>query len=361
MFGKKADKSAYGVYELNILEAAEKLSAGDEHALRLTYEAFATQNEELVRTAGRAIAEYLRGRNTKQMIRISEQFREFTSLDWFIDWKAVDMKSKREWFETESEYRAALLLGTFHPNGYFREQCLKHLEEYADTLVYLMLRTNDWVERIRQAAYQLTLQKLKQCSLTELVPAILVLEKLRQSCRIAGEYFREIEKQFYERMEMALKQVPLEKIRFCEFDAKKYIYRLLVTRQILTRQQIENLLEYEKHDFCKQILIVGILQYYPCSAEQVEGYLSNRSGVVRRRALEHKYSLVKDAWQGLEDMLLDKNKGVREMTAFVLQKHTNFSVLDFYIEHLQDENPIPAIIGVGEHGGKAEGKRLLPF
>ena len=127
---------------------------------------------------------------------------------------------------------------------------------------------------------------------------------------------------------------------------------MLIKNKILDISQINYLLEREKHSFCKQILIIGTLQYYDCSKEQVEKYLKNKSGIVRRRALEYQYSMMKNYWYGLEMMLLDKNKGVRELTAYIIRHHSNIHILSFYTKHLQDENPIPAIVGIGEHGNK---------
>lgn len=90
-------------------------------------------------------------------------------------------------------------------------------------------------------------------------------------------------------------------------------------------------------------------------------FLKNKNGIVRRRTLEYKYGIEQDYWKGLELMLLDTNKGVRELVSYILKCHANISIIDFYISHLQDEDPVNAIVGLGEHGGKEEGKLLLPF
>lgn len=348
-------------YEINIIQAQEQLMSGDETRLKLVFEAFGTENKELVRKSGNAIGQYISKRTTKQMIRIGEKFREFTSLDWTIDWKSIDLSLKENWFMTESDYKHVLVLGTFHPNGYFRERCMELLEKYPESLVFLMLRTNDWVESIREKACTLVINKLNHCLLTEMVSAVQALEKLRYSQRRDENYFICIERLLYENMEIALKQIPLEKIHLCEFDARKHIYKILISRKTLSYEQIDILLGYEKHVFCVQILITGILENYYCSIERVDSYLKNKNGIVRRKALEYKYKMINNTWCGLENMLLDENLGVRDMVEFILRRHTDLSILDYYIEHLKDKNPIPAILGIGENGGKEEGKLLLPF
>lgn len=348
-------------YELRIMDAVDGLLAGDEKCLRITYEAFATSNKELIGKAGKAIGEYVSGRNTKQMMKVSEYFRQFTSLNWTIDWKNIDITAKRKWFYSQHDYQSTLILGSFHPNGYFRQRCIRELVNFPNTLVYLMLRTNDWVWEVCSEAYRWTLNKIEQCEILELIQAIQAVEKLRRSGRIRQEQFGEIETRFYSRMECNIKEIPLEKICFLEFDARKYVYTMLINRKMLTLEQIDMLLKNEKHSFCLRILIVGALKNYNCSDEQVNLYLENKIGIVRRWALEHKYKMLNNTWTGLENMLLDSMKTVRETTAYILKKHTDFCILDYYAAHLKDGNPIPAIVGLGENGGAKEAELLLPF
>ncbi len=49
-------------------------------------------------------------------------------------------------------YRALLICGSAHPNGYFREYCLKLLANERDVLPFILLRLNDWVPAIRLTA-----------------------------------------------------------------------------------------------------------------------------------------------------------------------------------------------------------------
>ena len=349
------------VLESKMIESIQKLEAGDVFQLKIVYEAIAFDSKEIVRKAGSAIGKCIKSFTAKQMITLSERFREYTSMDWFIEWKNIDIRMKKEWFASTEDYVYVLVLGSFHPNGYFRERCAKELYHYPNTLGYLLLRANDWVEPIRKEMCVLCAKKIENCSILELFLAVQHMDKLRRSGRIGYEETGILNHAFQARMEETLPQIPLEKIRYFEFATRKIIYRMLIQKKLVDFSQINELLEREKHSFCKQILITGALQYYDCSTEQLEKYLRNKNGIVRRRALEYRYAMEKDVWDGLEWMLLDSNKGVRELAVYIIEKHSKISVLDFYIEHLQDENPFMAITGVGEHGGKEEGKMLLPF
>lgn len=61
--------------------------------------------------------------NKKSRLELYERFRELTSLEWFVDWQKVSITGILEKLEPE-DGNYVLILGTFHPNGYFREACV---------------------------------------------------------------------------------------------------------------------------------------------------------------------------------------------------------------------------------------------
>lgn len=60
----------------------------------------------------------------RQVIRLSEHFRQYTSMEWSIDWKKLNIREKKDWFRSDRDYFWVLALGSFHPNGYYRQACL---------------------------------------------------------------------------------------------------------------------------------------------------------------------------------------------------------------------------------------------
>ena len=60
----------------------------------------------------------------RQVIQLSEKFRQYTSLEWEIDWRSLDIREKRDWFQSKEDYYWVLALGSFHPNGYYLEPFL---------------------------------------------------------------------------------------------------------------------------------------------------------------------------------------------------------------------------------------------
>ena len=132
-------------FENKIYNAIEKLESGDKSYLKIVYEAFSSENSEIVKKAGGAFKDHLEGKTAKYIITLSERFREYSSLEWSIAWSTIDITKKKSWFDSEKDYIYALIVGSFHPNGYFRESCSKELYNYSNTLGYILLRVNDWV------------------------------------------------------------------------------------------------------------------------------------------------------------------------------------------------------------------------
>lgn len=348
-------------YEVSLLHAIEHLEEGDVSFLPAAYCVFAFPDSHLTARSGRAIRTLLASYTIQQMIRLSERFRQYTSLEWSIDWQKVRIKDRKDQFESEEDYKYALIVGSFHPNGYFREQCVCELAGYPETLTYLVLRMNDWVADIRIRAVETIKNRLDQCSLEEIYPAFQALEKVKGSKRREDRDLVSIEERMRKRMEQDMGGTPVYLILKHDFSVRKSVYRYLFSGKILEREKAEYLLAKEKHSFCQSVIISGILAYYDCSQEQIDGYLLHKSACVRRKAMEKKYELLKDAWPGLSELLLDKNRGIRELAVFILEHHRGFDVPGFYISHLKDEKPEIAIIGLSESGSREMAEQIRPF
>lgn len=357
---KQEEQMKQAEYDL-LTDAIERLEKGDMTSLPSVYCAFALKDPCLVNRSGRAIWTLLKDNTTQMMIRLSERFRQYTSLEWRIDWKDIRMEEIKAWFETEEDYKYALIIGSFHPNGYFREQCIREMAEYPKTLPYLILRMNDWVGNIRTAAVEIAANKLDTCSLEEIFQALPALMKVKQSERRENQDLLFIEEQINREIEKKIKDTPVYLILNYEFHVRKSIYRILFSRQMIEIEKADFLLAREKHSFCQTIIISGILKNYGCSPEQIDRYLQHKSAYVRRKALEQKYEIIKDVWAGLPEFLLDKNRWIREFTVFILERHSDFDISGFYAAHLTDEKPETAITGIGETGQKDHVELIRPF
>ena len=359
---KKSTANEIRVSQQNqLVNAIQKLSDGDKSYIHIVYSALAFDDPDMVKSAGYTIGKLLEGYSLSQMIALSDTFRQYTSLEWSINWRYIKLRNIKSQFATEKDYVYSLALGSFHPNGYFRESCTNELFKYQDTLAYIILRMNDWVQNIRDLAVSLILKKVETCSVTELFISSLALEKVKRSERRDDKYLIQIQESICKKIEKEIINKPINKIHKYEFDIRKSIYKLIFSKQMLGLEEANILLLQEKNSYCKSVIITGILKNYECSMEQIDEYLKYQNSYVRFMALNYKYAKLNDAWINIEDMLLDQNNRIRELVFYIIRKHSNMNVLNYYIDHLKDINPSIAIVGIGERGNRESVALLLPF
>lgn len=348
-------------YYQSLTDAIDALEGGDASRLHTVYCIFAFGDSGLVKRGAKAVRLLLESYTVGQMIRLGENFRQYTSLEWSIDWKEIDLERMRAIFETEQDYIFALILGSFHPNGYFRERCCLEMAGFDGTLPYLVLRMNDWVGEIRETAKNVTVARVENCPLQELFLTFQALDKVERSERRNAGDLEAIKSLAGDRMRKEAPSFPLYQIVGYEFAVRKSVYHALFSGKILDKRQADALLDRERHSFCQSVIISGILKYYDCYMEEVDRYLGHKNVSVRRKAMEYKYGRIKNSWPGLERMLLDPGRGIRELAAFLLETYDGMDVPAFYTRHLQDENPVIPIIGLGETGTKEMAGELTAF
>ena len=77
-----------------------------------------------------------------------------------IDWKKVLPAGLADSIVNRQAWLNVMRLGTLHPNGYFRERCMRILEEDEESFGYIVLRLNGWVRQVRETAYGILADKL---------------------------------------------------------------------------------------------------------------------------------------------------------------------------------------------------------
>ena len=350
-------------YWLEIIEKElEKLESGDMRALLTVYCAFAVGDKKLMRQTGHAIQKQLESLTLRQMIGLYERFRTFTSLEWSIDWSSLSLNSILRALcgkDQGEERKYVLILGTFHPNGYFRERCMEELAKESGALPYLMLRANDWVEPVREKAFFLLNRYIASCSVEEILFSMPVLEKLESSGRRFDEQLQELKIRIFAKLEQILKGEGWRDIWPEDVFVRKSLYRMAKGQGILRMEQMDEWLRREKDSFGMTMLIKGILSHPDCTLEQAKKYLTYPSAQIRKRALVYQYECLKDSWPELDSMLLDSSRGVREYASYILEQHTNLDIRDYYLSHLGDERPDYAILGLSEYSHRGNVAVLL--
>lgn len=99
------------------------------------YEAFFISNNKKQNSMA-CITEILSVFDIKQMIRLDNHFRSQYHYDYQynfyhiyhkIDWKKLSTARTDYSYLNDKEYSYFLIIGSFHPNGYFRQNCVKEM------------------------------------------------------------------------------------------------------------------------------------------------------------------------------------------------------------------------------------------
>lgn len=344
-----------------IMNSIREINSGNISHIHTAYNAFATSDNLMIEEAAKAIGNILRPFTDRQMINLDDRFRQYTSLEWSIDWRNVNILDSKNAIDNVEDWKMILILGSFHPNGFFREQCMVELAKCEGTLPYLILRMNDWVYQIRNLAFHLIIKKVKNCSIFEVLLSLQFLDKVKKSQRRETHELDIVYSEFIIKIEQNINSFNWLDICNYEFQTRKSIYKMLFSKPFLQIDEANTILEKDKHSHCKSIIIEGILSIYNCPLEQLDLYMKNKNSRVRLNSLQSKYDKVQNYWDGLEHMLLDSNHAIRDFTIYILKKNTNINVIDYYTNALDEDVPDIGIIAIGENGNKDHVHLLLPF
>lgn len=114
----------------------------------------------------------------------------------------------------------------------------------------------------------------------------------------------------------------IERSQLIKYDdiTRRSFYRILLEQKALSKDEIRKLLSWERNSQCQILIISMYLNLYEISEEELDGLLTHRSLIVRRKALEKKYDLTGKPWDGLEDMLLSPSASIRGDVRYILGK-----------------------------------------
>lgn len=358
---KKEEEDRLVEYREYIGNAIDNLNDGKLNYIAIVYQALVSKDSQIIRLSSKSINETLKHINSKQIIKLDEQFRQYTSLEWYTDWKQISLQELKKDISNHEEYLSVIRLGTFHPNGFFREKCLMELKEDPESLPYLLLRLNDWVKPISDKIINIIEICICNSNINNLINALPFLEKVKKGERRNTNIFIKIEHMIVHRIKEQVSDLKTYEIQKYDFNVRKYLYILLLNEKVVSKEQADQWLQREKNSNCKSIIIRAILDNYICNMNEIDVYLQNKSAVVRRKALDYKYAILKENWIGIEKLLLDNSKGVRETVCYIIKKYTDMDILDYYIEHLKTEYNIVAILGIGENGNKENAKDIMGY
>lgn len=343
-----------------INEAMEQLELQSQDWLSnyaTAYQVLKYDSPDMIVRLGKIGYEYFSTLTIPQIIKIGEQWRIYTSMLWSIDWRCIDIEAMSMYFHNYKEYQSLLIMGSFHPSGYFRERCLKILSTYPNTLSFLMIRLNDWVEEVKSLAFQFTCERLTVSSLEEMLDASYVFMKVKKSKRRRQIHLDQVQEQYICCLKGLIETLDIDYLLSLDIFIRKSFYQIAIEHSLLSLAVTEELLNREKNSFCL-LLLIRYVSCHELNIEKLKSYFNHRSFYVRKEAMICYFEQTQDIWDGIENHLLDKSYAIRDYIRFLLVKYTQVDILDFYLHQL--DCPI-GILGVGECGSDKQINDLLPY
>jgi HEAT repeat protein len=316
-------------------------------------------------SASDAIHRLMAGATTEDLVALDEQVRRWAHSGYPTRWIRLQPGDVLALPKTQMSRTSILGLASFHPSGYVRESAIHQLATMQDgsELPYLLIRLNDWVAKVRQAAHWAINVRLRDGSVEPLLRNLGLVFRLTECGRddhsgIINAVIRRLTEaengsalatiilsgppQLARRCFRAAIQIPGSHVaRLVEIalQSEDAVLRLLATKQIRATVSVERL------------------------EETLSAIQKDRSMIVRRAALEIRLNCFSDtAVPAFEASLLDRSASVREFARFHLRILSGGDFAALYRQALSDsKNRAAAIAGLGETGIREDAALLLPL
>lgn len=343
-----------------IKELGDNLLQGDVGCLAVLYEELVVGDAKVNERVADYIKTYMRGLNANQLIHLNENFRQITSMEWVVDWKNVDLYDIETSIADKEAFLWVARLGTFHPNGFFREKCIRRLFKDKDSAAFFILRLNDWTKVLRDLAANVT-NLINQMSFEEILGILPFLSRVENGGRRDIRVINNISECISARVREMISTYDLKKIKYFELSARRRIYKLFLENKLIERDEIKELIRNEKNSQLQVYLIAGYIQNHDISIEELDDFIEYKSEVVQRVAIEHKFSIGRDSWNGLEKKLLSKSADLRSSARYILQMKSDIDIRQFYLDRLDTQDRNICILGIGENGKENDADFLIGF
>ena len=252
--------------------------------------------------------------------------------------------------------RALLICGSAHPNGYFREQCLKHLANERGVLPYILLRINDWVPAIRLTAMKLLPEQLMRIrSCTEIVQAMPLAEYVRRGQRVR----READFSMDELDAVLMRRFAAEPnaVQSSPVSLRRLCYKVFLLHPDAEYAELMlSFIRTEQDGAQRSALVRSYLQneQYPVSPGLLEVFTHDPYWHIRLDAYEYRIKH-QGIWDGLENLLLSPSYPIREFAAYYLEKD-GFDNIRYCREHLPETLP-----ALGDLGSREDIQYIRPY
>lgn len=349
----------------DVLEKAlNSLESGDFSQLHIAYSGIIEnkRNYEYINRLGSAISVMLDKMSCTEKIRLAENFRQYSSMEWYADWEKFNVSELQSTVNKEQDFISILIIGSIHSNGYYREKCLRIMSGYKTALPFIILRINDWIENIRNIAESQAFEMCAKCTAAELIYIMPYITKVNNSERRDNEKINALYKMIIHYIKQDITENDILQIaKIKDFYTKKYAYIMLFSQKVLSSSLAKLTIKTERNKFLKSYITCKYIELYKPDIDEIDILLKDKNYLVRYTSAQYKYNRLNDLWNGAEELLLDKSRTIREYAVFLFRKHKDYDVAQFYRDQLVDAESIYAVLGLGECGSKNDINLILPY
>jgi len=282
-------------------------------------------------------------------------------MEWNVDWRRLNAASFFATGMSPSERKAGAVFASFHPNGYIREQAVRLMQGFDGTLPYILLRINDWVAQVRQAATEAFEYRMRNLSAGQIIEALSFAEKLRWSGRgLHGELTR----YFFESLTNPQhKPDLLDGLKSKNIRTRRICVNALADNREQNLDLLNQLLTSEPDPFLRRVIFFSLSTSGQDMGETSMLMIRDKCAANRLLAIQYVYLYRPDRYfDVLKDLLMDKNAAIRGIAVDNIERYydADFDFRAAYLSRLCDKTAI-AILGLGEKGEKADVSTIEPY
>lgn len=331
------------------------LASGDYRVIPDIFCALAEKHQPSKLLSAITLHNALKKMTFKNIISIDIQMRSRspTEMDWFgIHTAKLKIESLFTRVMNIDDRRAVVIFSSLNPNGYLREKALELLVEFDDTLPFIILRLNDWVPQVRQAAAKAFAQKLQSSSADEIILSIPYMEKLIRSTRSVHDEFV---LSFFNKLASPQYRHDLIKLLQSDnIDLRRICIRALIFSMPPDYELVFQHLKCEPDPFLGRIIFNWLDQHGQDLTEAAHDFLHKKQPIARQLALAYLYKHQKAAVLLVaHKMLLDNSAKVRIFSQKIVKESASeFDIKAFYRQQIESCNSKAAIIGFFDMASK---------
>jgi HEAT repeat protein len=338
-----------GWFGEHLEENIKALNEGDLSRIPWIFCVFSEKDPYAKLQASKVLSNIIKGFEFDDIIRIDTQMRQTTSLEWSINWHEQRIDNFFTPTMSIEERQAVLIFASFNPNGFIREEAVRRLSEYDGSLPYIILRLNDWVLQVRQAASEAFDKRLHNLAKGEMLIALPFAERLKLGSR--GSHGENTQKFFDKLVSQEHREDLIKGLQSDNLRTRRICIAALFEAHQPDIELAFYQLKHEPEPFLRAMLFENLCKSGQDMREPSHILLKDKFAHNRILALKYLQDKQdKNIYQISMKLIFDKNAYVRAFARSIIKQHSlNFDFRSAYLRSIGQFTEA-AILGLGEIG-----------